>query len=176
MNRRELLTISGAALSVAIAPSFTNASNTPVAGARNFALFDARFKASQRFADAAAAQGATPLASRGDIPTLWYETLRHEGLSGMRGMTSYADMMAIAALAQEARLPMQVQISHTLRGESVSHNLLSGPSGAARLLRNAGAAWPEASWSVLAREFHPASAAAMAGNGHRATLWSWGVA
>lgn len=176
MRRRELLSLGGTALSVAAAPSLVYAGGASDLSTRTVALFDRRFDAARRFADAASRRGATTRDTKGDVPTLWHEMLRHGALSGLCGMTSYVDMMAVAALAGAHRLRMQVQVAHCVSTDAVSHRLIGGPASGVRLLRLAGDTWPEASWSLLSRQFLSPPKKPTGNAPLSATLWSWAVA
>ena len=174
MNRRDVLKLSGgAALGLAAAPVLAGSVREPTS---MLALFDARFAASRAFAQAARRSGARAVATEGDIPSLWHGALRGAPLARLAGVTTYADMVAIAALAGEARQSFALQIAHVMQGDAVEHRLVEGPAGALKLLAAAGAEWPEGCWSLAAREVRPSGGATPRAHAPGATLWSWAIA
>ncbi len=174
MNRRDLLKF-GSAATVGLA------SAAPLAAAaravpRVTALVDGRFPASRAFAAAARTSGASVIDTGGDVPTLWHEADGSLALSGLRGLTTYSDMLVVAALAAKAQLGFALRLAHDVGPDAAVHRLVDGPAAALAVVNAAAHNWPAGLWSLMDQAGSPREAVQQPVRNRSAALWSWQVA
>jgi len=177
MIRRELLKLGGVATVGLALPSSLFAAH----GERpaDLVVADDRFAAGSAFADSAGKAGAQVFATGGDLASLWHGRLRGAPLAGLKGLTSYADMVVAAGLVAEARRSFALRIAHHGGSGGPNHELAVGLPAHVGVLQAAGEEWPLALWSVMARQhltdFQPEVRCADV-CGRRGALWSWAIA
>jgi len=173
MIRRDMLKLGGMT-AVGIAAGGRAVAAVPGRAPTGAVLYDERFAEGRAFAAAARAGGARAFATAQDALSLL--RARDLPLTGLAGLTSYADMVVIAGLAAEARQGFAFRIAHVVEGEAASHRLVDGPQSCLGLLETAGSRWPQGLWSLAAGA--PPRAAQISGAAARraATLWSWAIA
>lgn len=176
MIRRDVLKLGGTLAVAMAAPASLQASNR----SQNLVVADVRFETASVFAAAAAQDANTRVfAMKGDLASLWHGEMSGESLAGLKGLTSYADMLIAAGLAADARTGFSLRIAHGNSRGAPSHRLVNGLQNQVRILEVAGTLWPAALWTVMVSQSEalPKTAKRRAvGNGREGALWSWVIA
>ncbi len=170
MRRRDLLIAAG----VLAAPLSAPAAASP--GAPDLVIFDARYDAARRFAQALAARGAATVEAQADVARLWYGPLRLHRAGGGRiriaGLTTWADFAVIQSCAREARLRPRHVVFHDRSGRS--HRVARGSPDLKARLEDAGRGWPESLAATLGGLDRPSPPAS--GSPRLGALVSWVLA